>query len=53
MPAGSFAILNNSQIVNPSFWPDYLGVYIIKLIVSDGDTSSSPDFVQIVATECL
>jgi hypothetical protein len=53
MPAGSFATLNNNQIMSPSFWADMLGVYTIKLIVSDGNTSSNPSSVQVLATECL
>jgi hypothetical protein len=35
---------------NPSFTPDVDGVYIFRLIVTDGQEDSAPDFVEIVAT---
>jgi len=35
---------------NPSFIPDVDGVYVIKLIVSDGGLDSEPDMVEITAS---
>jgi len=35
---------------NPSFIPDVDGVYVIKLIVSDGGLDSEPDLVEITAS---
>jgi len=49
-PAGSIATITNSTLVNPTFTPDKRGVYILKLVVSDGDLSSE-DTVQISTTK--
>ncbi len=49
-PAGSIASITNPTLVNPTFTPDKRGVYILKLVVSDGDLSSEAA-VQISTTK--
>ena len=50
-PAGSSAILNNPNLVNPSFTPDVPGDYYIQLIVTDAlGLPSSPDEVIVSTT---
>ncbi len=46
-PTDSTATLSNPYIVSPIFKPDYLGEYIIQLIVSDGVISSEPKLIKI------
>ncbi|HEY9159530.1 MAG TPA: PKD domain-containing protein [Desulfomonilia bacterium] len=38
-PYGSSAALSNPAILNPTFTPDVIGVYVFRMIVSDGDLS--------------
>ena len=44
-PAGSSATLSDSAILSPSLTPDLLGIYVLQLIVDDGDLESDPDTV--------
>ncbi len=46
-PAGSTAIITNPGLVNPTFSPDKVGVYVISLVVSDGAFFSTADTVTI------
>ena len=46
-PAGSSAILNNADKVNPSFVPNIEGDYVAQLIVNDGKEDSDADRVTI------
>jgi len=50
-PEGSKAVLSDPSIVNPAFVADLVGVYKIRLIVSDGKLFSEPDEVVITAGE--
>lgn len=47
IPAGSSAVLNNAATVDPAFEVDVPGEYIVTLVVSDGELSSSPASVTI------
>ena len=49
-PAGSIASVTDPTLVNTTFTPDKRGVYILKLVVSDGDLSSEAA-VQISTTK--
>lgn len=49
LPAGSTATLSNIHSPTPSFHADIEGIYMLKLVVSDGRTDSSPDMVTIHA----
>ena len=49
-PAGSYAVLSNPAIVNPTFTPDICGTYEIALIVYCGGTPSVPDTMTLVVT---
>jgi hypothetical protein len=49
-PYGSLAALSNRYIMNPGFTPDKKGAYIMQLVVSDGDLTSSPDKVIITCS---
>jgi hypothetical protein len=46
-PAGSNAVLSNSNIVNPSFTIDVNGIYVAQLVVNDGTANSLADTVVI------
>nr|HPO16331.1 PKD domain-containing protein [Candidatus Hydrogenedentota bacterium] len=46
-PAGSTAVLLNSNTAAPHFFVDKAGEYTVKLIVNDGLLSSAPDYVTI------
>ncbi len=50
LPAGSRATLNDPGIVNPSFTADADGIYVLRLTVSDGLYTSSPDFITVTAS---
>lgn len=50
-PAGSSAQLSEGTTSHPTFTPDQAGVYIIELIVNDGQLSSTADEVTITATQ--
>jgi RHS repeat-associated protein len=49
-PAGSVAVLDVPNAVNPRFTADRAGNYVVQLIVSDGALSSAPDTV-VISTE--
>ena len=49
-PAGSTAAVSDPAIVDPTFTPDKRGVYVLKLVVSDGDLSSE-DTVTVSTTK--
>lgn len=50
IPAGSSAFLTSADTVAPSFKPDLPGTYTVQLVVSDGELSSTPATVDVVAT---
>jgi hypothetical protein len=47
VPAGSFAVLLTPNVVNPSFYGDQEGDYVLGLVVNDGCTISAHDTVTI------
>jgi RHS repeat-associated protein len=47
IPAGSQAVLAGSTSVAPSFTIDAPGAYVVRLVVSDGELTSTPDTVTI------
>src|SRR5690606_29174809 len=49
IPAGSGAALDLPNSVEPAFVADLPGVYVVQLMVDDGETGSSPDTVSVVA----
>jgi hypothetical protein len=49
VPTGSSASITDQTLVAPMFTADRDGSYVAQLIVSDGDASSAPDTVIIVA----
>jgi predicted lipoprotein with Yx(FWY)xxD motif len=49
IPIGSNAELDNPFGDTPTFTPDLEGVYVVSLVVSDGDLESMADTVQVVA----
>lgn len=48
-PAGSNAVILNSKTETPSFTPDYVGDYVLKLVVTNGKAVSFPTEVIISA----
>ena len=50
-PAGSAAALSDPSVVNPAFVADVAGVYVVQLIVNDGELDSLPDTVTITAQQ--
>jgi len=50
-PAGSAAVLSSSTAAKPTFLADRAGAYEVNLVVNDGQASSAPDTVTIVATD--
>lgn len=48
IPPGSTVVFSDSTVVNPSFTPDMLGDYVIRLTVSDGSLVSE-DSITITA----
>jgi len=46
-PESSTAVLSDKAAVNPELVIDATGLYVIRLIVSDGDSKSKPDFVSV------
>ncbi len=50
VPDGSFAVLSDPKVVNPSFVPDVPGSYAVRLVVSDGCRQSAPSVTVIRAT---
>jgi hypothetical protein len=51
VPAGSAAVLSSSTAAKPTFLADRAGTYTVNLVVNDGQASSAPDTVTIVATD--
>ena len=49
LPAGSSATLTDPTTVSPTFIPDTKGVYVLTLVVNDGQVNSPPDTVVINA----
>jgi hypothetical protein len=47
LPAGSTAALSDPTALNPSFYIDKPGTYVVQLIVNDGAVDSAPDTVTI------
>ena len=50
-PDGSNASLSDTTTINPTFSVDVAGIYIVQLIVNDGEEDSSPDSVTITTEE--
>lgn len=50
-PAGSTATLANENMVNPSFFADRGGTYVISLIVNDDTTNSLPAYATVLVTD--
>jgi hypothetical protein len=48
-PDNSIVILDLPDSVNPAFFPDIEGLYLIQLIVNDGTVNSNPDTATITA----
>ena len=49
-PIGSAAVLSSSMASQPTFTADLAGTYVVRLVVNDGATDSSPDSVTITAS---
>ena len=49
LPAGSSATINGATTVAPTIVTDTPGVYRLQLIVRNGDQTSEPDFVSLMA----
>src|SRR5207249_4726013 len=52
-PSGSSAVLPDSTDPNRTFVPDKPGVYVVQLIVDDGNLQSSPETVTITAAAAV
>ena len=52
-PNGSAASLDNVSAQKPTFTPDAVGQYILRLVVNDGKEDSAPDTVSIAADPIL
>jgi hypothetical protein len=50
-PNGSNAILDSSVLESPGFTADQTGTYQLRLVVNDGEVSSAPDSVTIIASQ--
>jgi hypothetical protein len=50
-PGGSVAVLSGPTSANPIFTADIAGVYVLSLIVNDGEVDSSPATVTITASD--
>ena len=49
MPAGSASTLNHVTVANPTFLPDSIGSYVLRLVVNDGVSESAISSVTITA----
>jgi PKD domain len=49
-PAGSSAALAGATTVAPNFTPDVVGVYVARLVVNDGASTSAPSTATITST---
>jgi RHS repeat-associated protein len=47
------AVLSDAKIVNPTFVPHKVGLYIVQLMVNDGEVNGDPDTVQVNVTAVL
>ena len=47
MPTNSTAVLSDTTLVNPTFVADLPGIYVVQLIVNDGNEDSAPATVTI------
>ena len=52
-PNGSQAPLSSKNKINPTITPDVPGLYVIELIVNDGDIDSDPDILEITANPSI
>ncbi len=54
VPDDSNTVLSDSTIVNPTFIPDVVGLYVVQLIVNDGKVDSAPNSAKVTITvgEC-
>jgi hypothetical protein len=50
-PSGSGAQLDDSTSPAPTFFADVPGTYVVELTVDDGMSTSTPDMVEITATD--
>jgi hypothetical protein len=50
-PAGSAAVLVAATTATPGFTPDVAGVYVVELVVNDGQLASAADRVVVTAGE--
>lgn len=48
MPTNSTAVLSDTTLVNPTFVADLPGIYVVQLIVNDGNEDSDPATVTIL-----
>lgn len=48
-PLGSSQALSATNQVSTSFTPDLNGIYLIRLVVNDGQDDSAPDIVRVIA----
>ncbi len=48
-PAGSTAVLVAPTSANPGLTPDVAGIYVVELVVNDGQLASAPDRVVVTA----
>ena len=48
-PPGSASTLNNGTVANPTFLPDTVGSYVLRLVVNDGVSDSAVSEVTITA----
>jgi hypothetical protein len=44
-PTGSTAALSSTTVLNPTFTPDLAGVYVLRLVCSDGTIGSDPSSI--------
>lgn len=53
VPAGSEAQINDPGVDAPSFVPDAIGTYVVRLVVVDETMrASAPAYIEITTTEC-
>lgn len=52
-PAGSSTSLSDATVVNPTFVADVPGVYVIELVVDDGNATSFPDSVTVSTSNTM
>jgi len=52
-PAGSFAVLSNRFVFDPTFVADMAGTYTFSLVVNDGFVDSSADIVLVATTNSV